>query len=174
MKLIADVATNEWSLVSDVEEPDGLVIYVGFTDLGNLPVAFDGLSYGVSVLDKGRVIFESDKPLAGTVYESTDQQFLDYFLIPNVKAGFSYSVHVWAENAGIKWADDFSVTLPKPEQPYLSWSYDKVLGVWVAPKPHPDDDYVYSWDEESVSWIPVSDQQQPGEDAALSEALDEL
>lgn len=37
-------------------------------------------------------------------------------------------------------------------QPYLSWTLDEE-GDWQPPTPYPDDDKVYSWDEEEKEWI---------------------
>ena len=40
-------------------------------------------------------------------------------------------------------------------QPYPSWSLDEDL-VWVAPKPLPDMDNFYEWDEEKQEWQLIS------------------
>jgi len=39
-------------------------------------------------------------------------------------------------------------------QPYLSWTLDKV-GDWQPPVPMPDEDKVYSWDEDKLAWVEI-------------------
>ena len=38
-------------------------------------------------------------------------------------------------------------------QPYPSWTPSQ--GVWIAPKPMPEDDQRYIWNEEAQEWINV-------------------
>ena len=38
-------------------------------------------------------------------------------------------------------------------QPYPSWQLDQDTYLWQAPEPHPEDGKLYTWDEESLSWI---------------------
>lgn len=40
-----------------------------------------------------------------------------------------------------------------PSKPFESWVLDEAAASWVAPVPMPEDGEVYSWDEESGSWI---------------------
>lgn len=42
-----------------------------------------------------------------------------------------------------------------PPKPYESWLRDN--GSWVPPVPYPDRYKIYRWDEESTSWILVSE-----------------
>lgn len=37
--------------------------------------------------------------------------------------------------------------------PYLSWVLHESEAYWVAPTPMPDDGMMYSWDEETLSWV---------------------
>ena len=39
-----------------------------------------------------------------------------------------------------------------PPNPYNSWILNEDTCLWEAPIPMPDDDYIYMWDEESISW----------------------
>ena len=43
-----------------------------------------------------------------------------------------------------------------PPQPYPSWTLNESTGLWEAPLPHPDGDGVYSWDEDTQEWVPVT------------------
>ena len=37
-------------------------------------------------------------------------------------------------------------------QPYSSWNLDEDTCQWKPPTPYPDDDKVYTWDEDTTSW----------------------
>jgi hypothetical protein len=41
--------------------------------------------------------------------------------------------------------------------PYPSWTYDQESGEWIAPVPMPDDANIYSWSEENLNWIIVTE-----------------
>lgn len=42
-----------------------------------------------------------------------------------------------------------------PPQPFLSWSLNEDTCLWDPPVPYPNDDKVYSWDEETLAWIEI-------------------
>jgi len=42
-----------------------------------------------------------------------------------------------------------------PPQPYPSWVLNEDTCLWEAPVPHPNDDKMYKWVEETVSWVEV-------------------
>lgn len=39
------------------------------------------------------------------------------------------------------------------QKPFASWSLDTQTWTWLAPVPKPDDENLYSWDEENQTWI---------------------
>lgn len=39
-----------------------------------------------------------------------------------------------------------------PPKPYESWVLDEETCLWEAPVPHPEDDKLYSWNEDAQSW----------------------
>lgn len=39
-------------------------------------------------------------------------------------------------------------------QPYPSWSLNTTTWLWESPIPKPIDEFIYEWNEESLSWIP--------------------
>ena len=43
-----------------------------------------------------------------------------------------------------------------PPQPYPSWSLDENY-VWQPPTPYPDDGNLYEWDEDTTSWVEVTE-----------------
>ena len=40
-----------------------------------------------------------------------------------------------------------------PPQPYASWVLDETTCQWQAPTPMPTDDKMYTWDEDTTSWV---------------------
>ena len=43
-----------------------------------------------------------------------------------------------------------------PLAPYPSWSLDENY-LWQPPTPYPDDGNVYDWDEDSTSWVEITE-----------------
>lgn len=153
MKIIADISKKTWLIKDDTLQDGFINACIGFTKNGKLPVVFDSLHFGISVFSENEKIFEDSRPHKGSSYHSTDQECLDSFSVDNIHRGRKYTINVWAENAGEKWEKSFDITLPRPESPYPSWSYDKIHGLWVSPIPYPDDDKTYIWDEDLTNWV---------------------
>jgi hypothetical protein len=45
-----------------------------------------------------------------------------------------------------------------PPQPFDSWVLDELTCLWTAPLPYPEDGATYTWNEESGTWIEVTDE----------------
>lgn len=43
-----------------------------------------------------------------------------------------------------------------PFKPFASWTLDETTCQWEPPTPYPDDGQMYSWDEDSTSWVEVA------------------
>ena len=43
-----------------------------------------------------------------------------------------------------------------PPQPYPSWVLDEDTCQWDSPVPYPTDDLMYSWDEDTTSWVEIT------------------
>ena len=41
-------------------------------------------------------------------------------------------------------------------QPYASWTLNETTCLWDAPTPYPEDGKMYSWNEETTSWVEVT------------------
>jgi hypothetical protein len=52
---------------------------------------------------------------------------------------------------GYTW-DGTGFAAPKP---YASWTLDEETYLWQAPVAMPTDDKIYSWNEETISWVEV-------------------
>jgi hypothetical protein len=53
-----------------------------------------------------------------------------------------------------------------PPRPFASWTLDENTCLWQAPSPRPEDDKLYYWDEESLSWKLSDHQILPQEDGS--------
>ena len=42
-----------------------------------------------------------------------------------------------------------------PPQPYASWTLNEDTCLWNPPTAYPDDDLLYEWNEETLSWVEV-------------------
>jgi hypothetical protein len=43
-------------------------------------------------------------------------------------------------------------------KPYASWTLNETSCLWEAPVAHPSDGNLYSWDEETTSWVPINNE----------------
>jgi len=57
--------------------------------------------------------------------------------------------------AGIGYKYDAGRDAFIPPTPYASWILDEDTCIWIAPKPIPQDDKDYVWDESTLAWVEV-------------------
>ena len=60
--------------------------------------------------------------------------------------------------AGIGYTYDSERDAFIPPKRFDSWILDEDTCLWVAPVPYPEDDKVYEWDEDSLSWVEVQEE----------------
>jgi hypothetical protein len=60
--------------------------------------------------------------------------------------------------AGIGFTYDRDKDAFIPPQPYASWALNDDTCLWEAPVAYPDDGEMYTWDEETTSWVVVEEQ----------------
>ena len=46
----------------------------------------------------------------------------------------------------------------KPQQPFISWTFNESDWKWEAPLPYPEDGNAYTWDEELQEWTAVENE----------------
>ena len=136
-------------------------IEIGFT-CDQLPVEFDGLSFGLKVFANGLEVFTKSYPTEGVRYVSTDQQYMTDDRV-NLAADDVVVLDVWMVNAGERHEASTTFTIPRPPQPYPSWMWDGTG--WQPPVPMPEFDpenlVYYAWDEDGQIWAtsnPISEQ----------------
>jgi hypothetical protein len=154
MQIIADVTNQTFSFTENAVIDKN--IYFGFTDSDGLPVVFDNLSFGYVVSRNGVPVAVKSFPKDGLVYESTDQEFTEANHIEEIKLGIPHSLFAWVENAGNRWEQTFSFTLPRLKKPYSSWSWDEEIEAWTPPVSYPTDGKLYEWNEEDQRWDEVN------------------
>ena len=69
----------------------------------------------------------------------------------------SYNSNIRKRYAGIGYTYDLVADVFIAPQPYPSWSLDENFD-WQAPTPMPIDDKFYEWDEETLSWLEITEQ----------------
>jgi hypothetical protein len=57
--------------------------------------------------------------------------------------------------AGIGYTYNKTLDAFIPPKPYPSWVLDESTGLWAAPKPKPDMEKGYLWDESITDWVYV-------------------
>jgi hypothetical protein len=93
----------------------------------------------------------------GDVYKQTSY---------NTRGGVHYTDGVPSEDqtkafrknyAGLGYTYDAGRDAFIPPQPFASWQLNEDTCLWNAPVPYPDDGEMYTWDEDTTSWLPVSE-----------------
>ena len=67
----------------------------------------------------------------------------------------SYNATIRKNFAGIGYTFDAELDAFIPPQPYPSWTLNDETAQWQAPTDYPNDGKVYSWDEETLSWLDI-------------------
>ncbi len=69
----------------------------------------------------------------------------------------SYNTNFRKNYAGIGYSYDEQLDAFIPPQPFSSWIFNSDTVSWSAPIPYPVDGYIHTWDEDTLSWVPVSE-----------------
>lgn len=69
----------------------------------------------------------------------------------------SYSGSIRKNFAGIGYTYDEERDAFIPPKPFESWTLNETTCRWQAPTPYPQDGRVYTWDEDSLLWIEVTE-----------------
>jgi hypothetical protein len=90
--------------------------------------------------------------------DGTEQEQLGIEFLSSLYGGgwykqTSYNGSFRKNYAGIGFTYDQARDAFIPPKPYPSWLLNEDTCQWDAPTPHPDDDKMYSWDEDTLSWI---------------------
>ena len=104
-----------------------------------------------------RVIVVANKDTAdanGVEKESIGVAFCERLLGGTWKQT-SYNGKIRKNYAGVGFNYQSDIDAFVPPQPYPSWVLNPNTAQWDAPVPHPNDDKIYNWDEQTQSWVEV-------------------
>ena len=65
----------------------------------------------------------------------------------------SYNGSFRKNYAGVGFTYDSTRDAFIPPQPFNSWTLNEDTCIYEAPVPYPTDDLMYSWDEDTTSWV---------------------
>ena len=60
--------------------------------------------------------------------------------------------------AGIGYIYDPTLDEFYPPKPFNSWILNESTCIWESPVAYPNDEKIYSWDEETTSWVPINNE----------------
>ena len=101
-------------------------------------------------------IDENNVVLRVTVGDNNEPDEGYQWLIDNLGGTWiktSYNGSIRKNYAGTGFTYDSDLDAFIPPKPFDSWTLDEETCQWIAPKPYPNDDKLYFWDEESLSWV---------------------
>jgi hypothetical protein len=87
--------------------------------------------------------------------EPLGQAFIASLGLPGEWRQTSYNGHFRKAYAGIGWRYDADADLFIAPQPFPSWTLDANYD-WQAPTPMPAEGGPWRWDEDTLSWVPMS------------------
>jgi len=70
----------------------------------------------------------------------------------------SYNGNIRKNYAGVGYKYDATLDAFIPPQPFASWTLNEETAQWEAPTAYPDDEKRYTWDEETTSWVEVTEE----------------
>ena len=147
--------TGNWSLDTSEIGPTTNDLFITFTEEAPI-ITFKDLKFGYELKEDGNIKQYNIYPRGGARYKRSDQEYLEVVRL-NTKADESYILFLWAENDGQRFEKEFEFVVPRPAQPYNSWSWDPENKFWKAPVSYPDDGDEYYWDESTLSWVPSAE-----------------
>jgi hypothetical protein len=114
-------------------------------EVADLNVKIDLVNFSLIITEKNGKFSEILLAKHGITYISTDQYLLlSQRIFWKAEDEISFVIKV---NDITK---EFNLTVPRPEQPFKSWTWKD--GRWTPPVPFPEDGKMYEWNEEKLNW----------------------
>jgi hypothetical protein len=99
------------------------------------------------------------KDSEGNESELTGIAFCKSLLGPNtIWKQTSYNNSIRKNYAGIGFTYDATRDAFIAPKPFNSWILNESTCIWEAPVAYPNDEKIYSWDEETTSWVPINNE----------------
>jgi hypothetical protein len=108
------------------------------------------------VVEQVIAVSNDDAPDPYPASEALGQAFIASLGLTGEWRQTSYNGTFRAHYAGIGYTYDADADVFYAPQPYPSWTLDGSWN-WQPPVPYPDDDGMYTWDEDTQTWEPVND-----------------
>jgi hypothetical protein len=154
IRSIFDVATGEITLVNEAG-PFWCDVVAELNRHGQT-IDIDGLSFGATVTINDETALSIALPPPGVRYRSTDQDVLAVARVQPFPPDAECVVSVWVRTGdGREYQAETAFTIPRPAQPFPSWTWTGTA--WQAPEPYPDDGEMYQWDEDAGDWVPYDE-----------------
>ena len=93
--------------------------------------------------------------------ESIGQSFINSIGLTGIWKQTSYNSNFRKNYAGIGYSFDESRDAFIPEKPYQSWVLNEDTCTWGSPIPIPTDGKFCNWNEETTSWVELTDASNP-------------
>lgn len=106
--------------------------------------------FGVIVTRGAETLLAEAWPRPGVTYVRTDQDVLETARV-RWQPDDEITLSVWMESALGRVEDSATFTVPRPAQPYPSWTWQG--GRWAPPVAYPEDGGEYVWDEADGAWV---------------------
>jgi len=150
LKVTYDPGTSELNFDNKVSA--GYCEFIASLERHGAEVSLAGFSYGATVSINGEVALVKSYPPAGVKYVSTDQDIIASEVLSVFPAEAVCHISAWVDISGSRVENELTFTIPRPPQPFLSWTWDGAC--WVPPTPYPaDDNSDYVWDEDQLKWV---------------------
>ena len=148
--------TGNWSLDTSEIGPATNDLFITFTEEAPV-VEFKDLKFKYELKQDSNIKQYGVFPPPGVKYVRTDQP---YIVVERLKLlpDQTYELYLWAENGGESFETTVNFTTPRPAQHYDSWVWNTETLSWEAPVPYPDDGKFYEWDEDTQSWVEVTEE----------------
>lgn len=101
------------------------------------------------------IITVNDNDCCGGIFPSSEpcgQQYINSLGLDGIWKQTSYNNNFRRTYAGIGYFYNPDLDIFIEPQPFSSWAFDTASQTWQAPKPIPDSDNVYYWDESVLDW----------------------
>jgi hypothetical protein len=151
MIITYDTATQAFAFDEATVRPAGANIEARIARHGRtVPLA--GLQFGITITHNDGSQQTHVFPPSGVTYVQTDQDKLTSVPV-RWSTGDEVTVEVWLTTDAGTVTAQHSLTVPRPPQPYPSWTWDGSR--WAAPVAYPEDGGLYQWDEAAQTWAAI-------------------
>jgi len=106
-----------------------------------------------------RVIVVNNNELIDADGNEVEQKGIEFCqsLLGGTWVQTSYNRNFRKNFAGKGYTYDESRDVFISPQPFPSWTLNEDTCIWESPVPYPDDNEHYQWDEETTSWVEITD-----------------